>query len=137
MISAKIREGALSKSSTQFLTFAGVGAIGTAAHYVALIVTVEGKLLDPVPATMLGYLVGMIVNYLLNYVYTFRSARPHSVALSRYVVVSAIGFVANALLMFCLSTRIHYLAAQVLATGLVLVWNYLCSRIWVFGEARQ
>lgn len=121
----------------QFLTFAGVGAIGTVAHYLVLILAVESDVLGPVPATMLGYLAGMLVNYKLNYTVTFRSERSHSIALSRYVVISAIGFVVNALLMLFLSTRIHYLVAQVLATGLVLVWNYLCSRFWVFGEARQ
>jgi putative flippase GtrA len=29
---------------------------------------------------------------------------------------------------------LHYLPAQLIATGLVLIWTFSCNRIWTFRE---
>ena len=53
-----------------FLTFGLVGAVGTACHYATLISLVELLAVDPVVATSAGFMVGMVVNYALNYRYS-------------------------------------------------------------------
>jgi len=57
----------------QFLMFAGVGAIGTVGHYTTLIVLVQFWKVDPVFASSFGFVVGAVINYILNYHFTFQS----------------------------------------------------------------
>jgi len=120
----------------QFLLFAGVGALGTVAHYTTLVALVEWLRCAPVPASAIGALVGMVVNYLLNYRFTFRSAKPHREAATKFFLVGGAGLLWNLLLMWLLAERagFHYLIAQAGATGLVLLWQFGLSRFWVFAQ---
>jgi putative flippase GtrA len=119
----------------QFLAFAGVGAVGTAAHYATLIGLVAFGF-DAVTASALGCTIGAIVNYLLNYHLTFRSQSPHRRSAPRFAVVAMISLLLNTLLMAIgiKWIRLNYLVAQVFATGPVLCWNFWISRVWAFKE---
>ncbi len=120
----------------QFSRFGAVGAVGTAAHYALFIALVEGAAADPVIASTAGALLGALVNYSLNRRYTFRSTRRHREALPRFLAVAAVGLAFNAGLMLLLVTGfgMHYLAAQILATLGVLLWNFSANRLWTFGK---
>lgn len=122
----------------QFFRFAGVGAIGTLAHYVLLVMLVEMLRTNEVAASTAGATLGALVNYLLNRRYTFRSEKRHSEALTKFLIIAALGLTLNSLLMliFVEILNIYYLLAQVLSTGLVLVWNFLGNRFWTFRDAR-
>jgi putative flippase GtrA len=61
----------------KLIAFGVVGIVGTSTHYLLLISFVEVADLDPVVATSIGFVGGAAVNYLLNYRYTFRSAKSH------------------------------------------------------------
>lgn len=119
----------------QFLGFAVVGALGTLVHYAILFVTVSVFGRDPVLGTVLGASAGAITNFLLNHRLTFRSDKGLGETAPRFFAVAALGLAVNALVMYILSTRLslHYLLAQVVATGLVLVLNYILNAIWTFG----
>jgi putative flippase GtrA len=118
----------------QFLTFAAVGAIGTAAHYAVLVLLVEGMSASPTIATTVGFVCGAVVNYVLNRRFTFASARRHRAALPQFLCIAALGGVANSIVVAALTSRpgVNYLVAQVIATGVVLVWNFLANRYWTF-----
>lgn len=118
----------------QFLRFALVGGIGTAAHYTILILLVSGLHVHPVLGSTFGFLVGMVINYALNKSFTFSSTRAHREAFWRFVTVAVIGISINTSAMALLTIRLnfHYLLAQVIATVLALSWNFLGSRHWVF-----
>lgn len=118
----------------QFLSFGAVGAAGTAAHYATLVATVQLGGLPPVPASGLGALVGALVNYRLNYSFTFRSSGRHRDVLVKFLTVAACGLALNTALMALLTARwsVHYLAAQVATTGVVLVWNFTGNLLWSF-----
>jgi putative flippase GtrA len=118
----------------QFLAFATVGACGTVTHYATLIAGVSLGT-DPLVASALGWTFGAVVNYSLNYRFTFRSGLSHREAAPRFAVVAATGLVLNTLLMAVgLRLGLYYLVAQVVATGLVLCCNFLLSRVWAFRE---
>lgn len=120
----------------QFPMFAVVGLVGTAAHYATLIALVEVVSVNPALSSSVGFFIGAVVNYGLNYRYTFRSSSPHAKAMPRFVLVASVGAMINALLVWLLTQAwsIHYLPAQVAATGGVLTWNFLGSRYWAFVE---
>lgn len=123
---------------SQFVLFAGVGVIGTAAHYVLLSVLVEVAGVHPVPASTAGAVLGALVNYFLNRQFTFRSDKRHREALTKFLTIAALGLALNGLLMFILvdAFGLHYLLAQFISTGLVLVWNFMGNRFWTFSDAR-
>ena len=120
----------------QFALFCLVGAAAAAAHYGVLIGLVEGAGAGPVPATLAGYVVGGAISYGLSRRHVFASARAHRDALWRFAVVAGVGFALTWLIMAGLTGRagLPYLLAQVLTTGVVLVWSFLAHRFWTFGE---
>jgi putative flippase GtrA len=120
----------------QFLRFTGVGAIGTAGHYLTLVLLVEAAGIDAVPASLAGFVVGALINYHLNRVYTFRSDVAHRVALPKFFTIAAIGALLNTMIMSLAINQVHlhYLLSQVLATGIVLVWGFAGNRIWTFNS---
>jgi putative flippase GtrA len=122
----------------QFLLFASVGVIGTAAHYSVLIALVQWERADVVISSTLGFVVGACINYALNYLFTFNSSKRHLDALPKFLTVALLGMMANAAIMDGLvhQAGMHYLLAQIAATVLVLVWNFAGSKIWVFREKK-
>jgi putative flippase GtrA len=111
---------------------AGLAATGT--HYVVMVVIINQAMLPEVIASCIGFLAGACVKYPLNYWAVFSSEQRHAVAIPRYVMSLAIGFVLNAAI-FAILLRVldvHYMVSQVLTTGAVLVVNYLLARYWIF-----
>lgn len=119
----------------QFLLFTGIGAIGTAGHYVTLVVLVETLHFAPLPASTLGFIVGALINYFLNYHYTFASTRSHRDTMIKFGIVALVGAIANSAVMHVALTwlGLYYLLAQILATIIVLVWNFSVNKLWTFA----
>jgi len=117
----------------QFLRFAAVGAVATATHYVVLIALKELAHVPLLWATSVGYLAGAVVGYTLNRRYTFEANHKFTHGLAKYVGVGVIGLVLNGAILAALTQMgLHYLLAQVIATGVVLVWNFCAARFVVF-----
>lgn len=121
----------------QFAKFAGVGVIGTAVHYSLLIVIVELFDRDPVFGSAVGFLGGALVNYFLNRFYTFASDANHMAALPKFLTVAAVGMIVNIAIMAALTDLldVQYLVAQVIATGIVLLWNFVANKFWTFAPS--
>lgn len=119
----------------QLIAFGGVGLVAVAFHYATLIGLREWRGWSPVPATLLGYVVGGIVSYVLNRRYTFATDASHARAGPRFIMVAAGGFVITWGLMH-LATQtfsLPYLLAQCVTTGIVMLWSYAAHRFWTFG----
>jgi putative flippase GtrA len=118
----------------QLAAFFGVGLVAAVAHYGTLIGLVEAGKIDPVPATLWGYVAGGVVSYLLNRRLTYASDRPHAEAGWRFAVVAGIGFLLTGGFMqvFTRWLGAPYLPAQLVTTGIVLVWSFLAHKLWTF-----
>ena len=92
-----------------------------------------------VAATAVGALAGACLNYLLQYHFTFRARIDHTKSVPVYVLVAALGWLANLglfaglQLLLDLDTAI----AQVLTTGIVALLNYILYKRVVFRECSQ
>lgn len=119
---------------TQFLLFAGIGVIGTLGHYTILIVLVRFWAVDPVVASSIGFIAGALINYILNYHFTFQSDKRHAEALMKFLIVATIGAGINGLIMYIgvEHTNFNYLLVQIFATGVVLFWNFVVNKLWTF-----
>lgn len=118
----------------QFTKFVSVGVVATGIHYMILIIMTETGFTSAVIASAAGYVISSIFNYLLNYYFTFSSRERHVFAALKFTVVASAGLALNSLIMILsvVFAGIHYLPGQILATGCVLVWNYLANRHWTY-----
>ena len=119
---------------SQFLYFSGVGAIGTLVQYVVLIGFAQITDISPVLTSAAGYVLGTFVSYILNYRYTFRSTKNHREAMTKFMAAALVGLILNTFIMAAATEyfTLHYLLAQLLATGLVLIWNFPVNLWWTF-----
>ena len=127
------------KTSQQFFIYAGIGAIGTTGHYATLVLLVQVIHFDPVFATTIGFIIGALINYVLNYRITFNSKKRHNKTLIKFFSVAGLGAVINAAIMSAGIDMfdVHYLIIQVVATCIVLVLNFIANKYWTFADNHQ
>jgi putative flippase GtrA len=123
----------------QFSSFVVVGFIATGVHYALLIGLVEIAGISAVTAALAGYVAGGTVSYGLNRRHTFRTKLPHEAAVSRFMLVAAVGFGLTYIFMslFIHAAGIPYLLAQMATTGIVLFWSFTAHRLWTFPADRD
>ena len=121
----------------QFFWYIVAGGIATAVHYAVLIALVEFFGFDAAVASALGTLCGACVSYLLNRRMTFaQSQTAHGQAVPRFMAITFLGALLNgALVWFGVHTiGWHYLAAQAVATLLVMGLTFRLHRLWTFPK---
>ena len=118
----------------QFVRFSAVGLVATVGHYTVLLVAVEAGGARALHASIAGSLVGAAISYVLNYRFTFESNQGHPETLSKFLTVATVAFLLNGAIMAVLTgpVPIHYLAAQVVSTGVVVLWTFSVNRWWTF-----
>ena len=114
------------------MSFALVGVAGTLAHYSILYGLVEFYSFNPVVASGWGALAGLIVNYVLNYKLTFNSQQSHSQTFPKFALIASLGFALNLAMMAMLTQHLYYFYAQIVTTGVVLIWNFFANSLWTF-----
>lgn len=125
------------KQRSQFLRFVIVGAGGTGLHYAVLWSLVIFGNAAPALSAFAGATVGAAFNYWLNRRFTFDSTRPHRKAVPLFVVVAAGSAVLNGFIVGSLSQHgLHFMLAQVVATAVVLVLNFVISKKWIFLQSK-
>lgn len=127
---------------TRFIKFAIVGAIGMVVDLTVLTFSREILGLPLTLAVALGFSIAVVNNFTWNRFWTFPESRKRPIAgqLVQFTVVNLIGLAINEVIVLGLhplfSTMIHdpfaYLAAKVIAIGVVLFWNYGANRIWTY-----
>jgi putative flippase GtrA len=118
-------------------TFGLVGLIGTGAHYLALVLLVEMAGMYPVTATSVGFVIGALVNYVLNHRYTFRSSKAHLDAGPKFFLIAIATGILNSLLVYAGVSLMgaNYLLVQIGATLMVFLANFALNSLWTFQEA--
>jgi putative flippase GtrA len=118
----------------QFQKFVLVGGLATATQYAVLVAMVRLLGANPVFASSCGYVISALLNYYLNYRLTFRSVQSHRRALPRFGAIAVVGLLINSTIVWALSEHgpLPYLAAQIVATAVVLLWNFGANRKWTF-----
>ena len=118
----------------RLVRFTVVGAVATAIQYGLLVLLVRTSGMAPTPASSIGFASSAIVNYLLNYRFTFESERPHGPAVAKFALLAGAGLLLNAAIMhFLVFAGVPYLLAQLGASAVVLLWNFAGNSVWTFG----
>lgn len=118
----------------RFLLYVLVGGMGTLAQYVVFVSMVKLGGMKPTPASAVGAGVGAIVNYVLNCLVVFKGRKNHWQTAPKFAVVAGLALGVNTALMFllCEKASVHYLVAQVLTSGAVLVVTYVLNSRMTF-----
>lgn len=119
----------------QFVRYGAVGALGTALHFGAAIMLVEGAGANPVAASGAGFMVAFVVQYLLNRTWVFASRVGPWRGLARYAVVCATGLAISLVLMHAATAWLHldYLWGLAAVVAVVPVTNFTLNRLWTFS----
>lgn len=128
----------------EIFKFVLTGGVCFLIEYAALILLKEWLHMPVVVATPIAFLISVVFNYLLCVKWVFSNAREGSrKAQLGFVITSGVGFFLNWALMWALtalfgedavlltifSFRIKtYHINKIIATSLVMVWNYLTKR---------
>ena len=86
-------------------------------------------------AKVSSFCIAAVNSYLLNRAWTFRSRDPDRLRQGlQFLVVASIGAALNVTIMYVLYGRLHLhdKLAFVIATGIVMFWNFLINRAWTF-----
>lgn len=110
--------------------FAVVGVLATIVHMgVAWLADQAG--LDPVMASITGFLPAAAVSYLGHYYFSFRSASSHKVALLRFIALSVGSFSISLLILSALE-QVAPQAALLVSIAFIPAINFVISRLFVF-----
>lgn len=117
----------------QLLKFGVVGLVGTAAHYLLLVVLVAIGA-SALLASSAGMVAGALVNHHLNRHFTFASDKRYRETLCQFSLVASVLFAINLLIMYVLVNWLgwHYLVAQLMATGAVFIAGFVLNKYLVF-----
>jgi putative flippase GtrA len=112
-----------------------VGLLATAIHYALLVALVELTGAAAAPSAAFGAACGALAAYAGNRRFTFAGGVVHAQALPRFLAVAALGAAANGAIVWTGKEIVgmHYLAAQVVATTVVMWSGFVLNRRWSFA----
>ncbi len=117
----------------QFIRYTTVGATATGMHYLVLVLLVELGRWPPWWASGLGAVAGAQVAYAGNRWFTFAHGGDVAVSWPRFQTTALAGAALGmAVVSLSVHMGLHYVLAQMLATGLNLVLGYFVNRWWAF-----
>ena len=131
-----------SKELTRFARFLTVGALGTFLDF-GLLTVFKLIGLPTLPANSLSFSAGVINNFTWNSRWTFadrRNGRGRAQFI-QFLLVSLAGLAINNAILLLLEAPLGaligdaawgYAPAKVIATGVVVFWNYFANRNWTF-----
>lgn len=94
--------------------------------------------LDIVPAKIISYSFGLIVNFILERFWVFDSRdarRSLDKVTTRYILLSGVNLVIDTLIVWSLSRAgVTPYIGQFISAGFFTVWNYLWYKLWVFAH---
>ncbi|WP_129777457.1 GtrA family protein [Peristeroidobacter soli] len=120
----------------QAVRFGLVGLLGTAAYFSSTMLLMRHARMQLMGSAAASFLLVVIINYLLHYSWTFRSRRAHASAVLRFLVASSGGMAINSGFLFLSDSFTQLPTALLLFTGVcvVVIWNYLLAKFWVFKD---
>ena len=127
------------RQTRQLLAYIFAGGLTAVAHYGVLVGLVEFAHVDPVPATLAGFIIGAVVSYALNRWLTFDATYSHAQATWRFALIAAGGFALTGVLMHLFVARagLPYLPMQFVTTGIVMVFSFLGHKFFSFADRAE
>lgn len=126
----------------RFARFLAVGAVGTILDF-GILTLLKLAGLPTLTSNSISFTAGLLNNFTWNRLWTFGESLKtdwHE-QLAKFTLVSLVGLALNNLIVLSLEDifgiilgqpQWGYMPAKVLATGVVVFWNYFANRTWTF-----
>jgi putative flippase GtrA len=130
----------MKKLLEQIVKFGIVGAIAFVIDYAVLFILVQFFHMDSIVAATISFTVSVIFNYLasMKYVFVGRADQSKQKQFVIFVVLSVIGLLINDGIMWVLNGILqvfiptyYYMVSKVVATAVVMVWNFVSRKIFL------
>lgn len=123
----------------QFIRFGLVGIVSTLCHMGTLIILVEYYEYIPLLASTIGFILAVIVSYMLNYRFTFMVRGNHVLFFPRYLVVCITGLAINTSIMYVTVYIFNwwYIVGQVTTLTIVPITNFTLNKFWAFSNKER
>jgi len=89
---------------------------------------------NPLISTSVGAIVGAVINYILQYYYTFDSDTKHKKSIRNYIITVCLSFVSNFIIFGAFHNFLHVsvIISQLFTSGIVAIQNYIIYKKFVF-----
>ena len=126
----------MSKLIGQLMKFGVVGIIATVIDFVVLTILTETFGVYYLTSAAIGFIIATLFNYVASMRYVFNSRfGPHEKRkeLIIFILLSVVGLGLNQFFMwlFVEFFSIFYIFSKVLATVLVMTWNFVSRKLWI------
>ena len=122
----------------KFLKFGVVGFSGVFVDFGITWVLKEKLRINKYVANTTGFLAAVVSNYVLNRLWTFESHDPAVAAqFSKFFALSLVGLGLSNLIIYLLTEKMktNFYVAKLVATGVVMIWNFWANYTFTFGAA--
>jgi putative flippase GtrA len=131
-----VADGSRDDGLSQLVRYGVVAAVALAVDFGSLVALTEGAGLHYLVAAALGFLAGLVTNYLLSvhWVFARRRLADRRAEFAVFAGVGVAGLVWNVVLIagFTELAGLHYAASKAVATVLVFAWNFGVRRWLLF-----
>lgn len=121
---------------TKFLKFCVVGFSGTAIDFGLTWLCKEIFKVPKFLANAIGFVVAATSNYILNRTWTWGSTNEQvGVEYVKFFAVSLIGLGLNTLILYFFNEKLklNFYLSKVIATGVVMLWNFFANNFFTFA----
>ena len=129
----------MKKLLNQILKFGVVGGLAFIIDYGILIFLTEVFHINYLISTTISFIMSVIFNYIMSifWVFDVDENKNRTTVFSVFIILSVIGLLLNDLFMwvFVDGMSIHYLIAKIIATLLVMIYNFITRKL--FLEKRE
>ena len=126
-------------SFLQFFRYLFVGGIATIVDWGVLFFLTDFVQMYHLVSAVIAFVAGLITNFFLSKMFVFKAneARVNPIMeLISYAVIGVIGLGITELIMFLFTDcwNVYYLLSKVIATVVVLIWNYSARKVIVYKK---
>ena len=120
-----------------FLKYLMVGVVNTVAGFAVIILCLEIFHLQPVPSNAVGFAAGLVISFLLNRSFSFRSSVPIGAGLARFAAVATAGYILNLAALLTGEEVLHLgtYPSQILGVSTYVLVVFFASRKLVFDDS--
>lgn len=118
----------------QILKFGVVGGLAFLIDYVLLYALTEFVGIHYLISSVISFTVSLIFNYILSIKWVFDVTKKQTVKeITIFVILSVIGLGINQVVMYVGSDllNIYYMLTKIIATAIVMVWNFVTRKIFI------
>lgn len=118
----------------RLIRYAISGSASALTHFGVGFVLAEGLGVRPVVASTTGFVASILVSYVLQHSWVFRSGTRHTVAGGRFLTVTGIAFALNTVILWTGTEVVHapFVVVQGVALIAIPMVNYVINSRWTF-----